>query len=182
MSESRFKFGRYMKELRLRKGLSKKRASIALGYKSDGMINTIEQGFGPIPIEKIHPISRLYDIDPDEIIEKLRDCEPELHEKYMQLQRDISRHLVDRIGKIESHEKAEIARRWKGPMSDNLTYVNHSSVWNWNLYIMSTWGSMPKYQLSFDFKPRYSNIIHLKDHQKAHVSPDSPYMTARGLL
>ena len=125
--EKRFEFAEYMKALREKKGLSKRKASILLGYKSDGTINGIEQARMPVPIEKIHGFARLYGVDVSEILEKIKDCEPELYEKYTTLERDITRHFSSRImGRPELAAHHLPFPGQKGFGSDNVSYANKS--------------------------------------------------------
>jgi len=95
--DKRLEFGRYIREARQKRGLSKFKASKALGYKTDGVINQVEQGKCPIPIDKIHPYARVLNIDPQELLDKIQECEPELFVKYLRLEKDIIEHFSARV-------------------------------------------------------------------------------------
>ena len=83
----RIEFGHYMRDIRMASGLSKFKTSIALGYKSSGTLDSIEQGRGPIPIDKIPQIAKLYNVPLDDFLEKIKEAEPELYNRYMRLKR-----------------------------------------------------------------------------------------------
>ena len=93
----RKEFGRYMRSIRHEIGFSLQKASEKLGYKTLGTLQYVERGLGPLPVEKIHPIAKLYKIDVEEILEKVKECEPELYRKYMALEKDLFDYLTEQI-------------------------------------------------------------------------------------
>jgi transcriptional regulator with XRE-family HTH domain len=102
--------GRYIKAAREKRGLSKFKASLALGYKSDGTINAIEQGRMPIPVEKIHAVADLYGIELEDLLDKLQECEPELYAKYVTLERAFYRSFTGSIMRAGSGLRGQMAR------------------------------------------------------------------------
>lgn len=102
--------GRYIKDAREERGLSKFKASLALGYKSDGTINAIEQGRMPIPVEKIHAVAELYGIELEALLDKLQECEPELYAKYVTLEKAFFRRFTSSIMRAGSGLRPDFAR------------------------------------------------------------------------
>ena len=80
----RKEFAKYMREARQKAGLSKLRASIEIGYDSDGTINAVEQGRTSIPPYKIFTIARVYNLDIVDFLEKIKNCDPKLYKKYQE--------------------------------------------------------------------------------------------------
>jgi len=135
MNEKRIDFGKYLKAHREKKGLSKRKASLALGYKSDGTINSVEQGFGPLPVEKIHPVAELYGIPLDELLDRIRTHEPQLYAKYTALWDQMVGHFTRKVAGLPRHHLPFAAQEG---MSDNVSYSNHRDRVRDLLYIMST--------------------------------------------
>jgi len=106
--DKRKEFGNYLRSLRKARGLSERQVAIKLGYKGTGTTHQVEQGISPLPVEKIHPIAKLYRVDAEEIIEKLKIYEPELYAKYMILEKDFSEYLLHQI---KNFSKSKTARR-----------------------------------------------------------------------
>lgn len=90
----REEFGSWIRTIRKQKGISLKEVSTSLGYKSRGTIICVETGYTSLPVEKIHPLAKLYGLDPSEILDKIRECEPDLYAKYRTLTRDILHHYI----------------------------------------------------------------------------------------
>jgi len=84
----------YLRSARNKANLSKFRAAQILGYKSDGTINAIEQARAPLPIEKIHPIARAYNLNIIDLLNMIKHCDPELYNKYLTIEKDITRHKL----------------------------------------------------------------------------------------
>lgn len=93
----RYEFGKYMKAWRVAAGLTLHGAASVLGYKSIGTINNVEQGLTPVPVEKLHPLIKLYSLDPVDFLTKLADCEPELYERYMTLRRQFEDEFMSNL-------------------------------------------------------------------------------------
>ena len=93
----RKKFGSYIRSLRKEKGITKRQLAENLGYKGMGTIHLVEQGTTPLPIDKIHPLARVLTVDVEEILEQLKDCEPELYRKYTLLEKDLLDYLLEGI-------------------------------------------------------------------------------------
>lgn len=109
----REEFARYIKTAREQTGLSKFSAGKALGYQSDGIINAIEQGRTPLPIEHIHRIAKLYNLDVEDLLSKIAECEPRLYHRYEILQEDIIAHFAKRVvGQRTSISDADQARHY----------------------------------------------------------------------
>jgi len=109
--DKRKKFGRYIRSLREARGMSKRQVAIKLGYKGTGTTHLVEQGFTPLPVEKIHPIARLYKVDVEEILEKLKEYEPDLYAKYMTLEKDFSDYLLNQV---KNFSRSKTVRRLAG--------------------------------------------------------------------
>jgi len=128
--------GRWLKAKREAKGLSIRKASELLGYPTMGMLNSLEYSKGNLPVEKIHPIAEAYGIPIDEMLEKIREYEPDLFEKYMTLKKQFYSDFSRRVMGIRP---GEIALHHQDFMSDKSTYGNYSAPGvRDKLYIMST--------------------------------------------
>lgn len=92
--EERKQFGDWIKGKRNETGLSLWQVSKKLGYKSRGTLACVECGQTPLPLEKIFDLAELYKIDLDDILDKLGECEPELHGKFMALRARFLKHLT----------------------------------------------------------------------------------------
>jgi transcriptional regulator with XRE-family HTH domain len=106
--DKRKEFGKYIQVLRQDRGLTKRQAAMKLGYKGLGTLHSVEQGVAPIPIDKIHPIAKLYKVDAEEILDKLKIYEPELYAKYITPEKDFAEYLVY---KIKNFSKSKTAHR-----------------------------------------------------------------------
>ncbi len=130
--EKRKEFGRYIQEMRESKGISKRRAAAALGYKGLGTIHSVEQGINPLPVEKIYPLARIYEVDVGGIIEKLKECEPELYEKFVSLEKDFFDEFTRRVRRYGATRKEGVgveAAYYRRPYGE----VEHKRV-NHNIY------------------------------------------------
>lgn len=140
----RYEFGKWLKSIRIEKGLSQHKASKLLGYRSNGTINAIEQGIGILPVEKIHPLSKAYGLDIAELLNKMKGFEPDLYLKYMTLEQDIINNFTRQIRSYGTATLTAMGAKAlhhnpfpeNGRMSDNVTYVNNRT--RHILYIMST--------------------------------------------
>lgn len=88
-NEGRKEFGHWLRSMRKETGLSLMEVSKDLGYESRGTISSVESGFTSLPIEQIHPISEVYEIDANRVLDKLFEHEHDLWTKYMKLAGDI---------------------------------------------------------------------------------------------
>jgi transcriptional regulator with XRE-family HTH domain len=121
--EKRIEMGRYIKSAREATGLTKLKASTMLGYRSDGTINAVEQGRTPIPVEKIHAIAALYQLDLNALLDKIQQCEPELYVKYLELEKNFYRGFTSSIMRAGTGLRADFARhhrRFSGGGVDGL--------------------------------------------------------------
>jgi len=94
---NRKSFGLYIRSIRMREDLTLQGAAEQLGYKTIGTLANVERGITPLPVEKIHPIARLYQVDVEDVLEKVKECEPELYRKYMALEKDLFDYLTEQI-------------------------------------------------------------------------------------
>jgi len=116
---NRKSFGEYIKSMRHKEGLTLQEVSETLGYKSVGTLVNVERGLGPLPVEKIHPIAQVYKIDVEEILEQLKECEPELYRKYILLEKDLLGYLLEGI---KSMGNSKAFKRISQAVSDNIYY------------------------------------------------------------
>jgi len=89
--------GKYLKGKRLEAGLTQHGASALMGYRSNGTVNTIEQGINPIPIERVFDFSEIYKIPINDLLGKLKECDPERHELFMALQWRFERLILSKM-------------------------------------------------------------------------------------
>ncbi|MBA7651543.1 hypothetical protein ES703_59362 [subsurface metagenome] len=102
-------FGEWIKDIRNQKKMTLREASERLGYKTRGTMAGVESGQMPLPIEKIFEIAKLYEIDIKDLLEKLKECEPELYEKYQILEEGFERTLFQKIRSYGSGRRSEAA-------------------------------------------------------------------------
>lgn len=95
--QKRRDFGEWIKNIRNKKKMTLREASERLGYKTRGTMAGVESGQMPLPIERIFEIAKLYEIDIKDLLEKLKECEPELYEKYQILEEGFERTLFQKI-------------------------------------------------------------------------------------
>jgi len=105
--------------MRIREGLTLQGTAEQLGYKTIGTLANVERGITPLPIEKIHPIAQLYKIEVEEILEQLKECEPELYRKYILLEKDLLGYLLEGI---KSMGNSKAFKRISQAVSDNIYY------------------------------------------------------------
>lgn len=95
--EGRKAFGKWIKGIRKKRKLSQFKAGVLVGYRSNGTINSVEQGLTPLPIEKIFDIAYAYDISVQEILEKLKEYEPEQYRKFKALEERFERRMLRKM-------------------------------------------------------------------------------------
>ncbi|MBA7492401.1 hypothetical protein ES702_02951 [subsurface metagenome] len=105
----RREFGEWIKSIRKEKKMTLRGAAESLGYKTRGTIAGVESGQMPLPIERIFEIAKLYEIDIRDILEKLKECEPELYEKYQILEEGFERTLFKKLRSYGRANRAEVA-------------------------------------------------------------------------
>ncbi len=143
---NRVEFARYMRSAREKAGLSKFAAGKALGYISDGTINGVEQGRTGLPVEQIHPVSRLYGIPIDELLEKIKECEPNLYKKYLRLQEDIITHFAKQVAVQRSNSIDHGHARHHYPF--------HNGLFEQLTYSISYQNLKPMVQMGMDLRER----------------------------
>ncbi len=141
-------FGLWLRSKRMEKDLTLEKASERLGYTSNGILANLERGAGTLPVEKIHPISEIYEIDLVELLKQIKLYEPALYQKYTQIAKAVITH----------YDKSKVSHAFAfhhTPFQDSLealgegnqlpnnnTYVNQEETIKDTLrkmYIMSTW-------------------------------------------
>jgi len=111
--QKRKEFGEWIKNIRNEKKMTLREASERLGYKTRGTMAGVESGQMPLPIERIFEIARLYEINIKELLEKLKECEPELYEKYQILEEGFERTLFQKIRSYGRGSRSEVALHHK---------------------------------------------------------------------
>jgi transcriptional regulator with XRE-family HTH domain len=171
MGSSRKDVGRLIKSKRNAKGLTLQALSERLGYRSIGTINNIELGLTPIPIEKLHPITRALDIDLSWFLDFLREAEPDLHQKYMVLKQQFEDEFMGNLRRAVAGRSSEIsaeeARHHLGfpsPFDPEEMQARKLTI----IYIIRTWLNLvgavlgQPQQLVLDLKesdPRIDNLF-----------------------
>lgn len=105
----RREFGEWIKSIRKEKNMSLREASESMGYKTRGTMAGVESGQMPLPIEKIFEIAKVYEMDIKELLEKLKECEPELYDKYQILEEGFERTLFQKIRSYGRAGRADVA-------------------------------------------------------------------------
>jgi len=111
--QKRKEFGEWIKNIRNEKKMTLREASERLGYKTRGTMAGVESGQMPLPIERIFEIAKLYEMDIKDLLEKLKECEPELYEKYQVLEEGFERTLFQKIRSYGSGKRSEVALNHK---------------------------------------------------------------------
>lgn len=104
----REEFGRYLKSIRTSRRMSQLEVSRKLGYKSLGTLHNVEAGLTPLPIDKIHPLAKIYGLNLEDLLGRLRECEPELYARYEALARDIISEFTTRLMSFGRGDAAQV--------------------------------------------------------------------------
>jgi len=96
-------FGSWIREKRKEAGYSVPEAARKIGF-SIGRLKQIECGYDPIPLMRLFDIIKIYEIDLEELLERLQAWEPELYEKFIFLERKFLELFVNRY---TSHRQAQ---------------------------------------------------------------------------
>jgi len=108
-TKKRREFGEWIKSIRNKKKMSLREASERLGYKTRGTMAGVEAGQMPLPIERIFELAGLYEMDITELLEKLKECEPELYEKYQILEDGFEKTLFQKIRSYGRGSREDVA-------------------------------------------------------------------------
>jgi len=108
-TKKRKEFGEWIKNIRNEKKMTLRDASERLGYKTRGTMAGVESGQMPLPIERIFEIAKLYEIEINDLLAKLKECEPELYEKYQTLEEGFERTLFQKIRSYGKGSRADMA-------------------------------------------------------------------------
>jgi len=81
----RVAFGKWLQKKRTEAGYTQSSAAKELGFISKASVVGYENGISSVPIERIFHISKVYRIALSEILERLKDYEPQIYEKYERL-------------------------------------------------------------------------------------------------
>lgn len=107
--KKRREFGEWIKSIRKENKMTLREASESLGYKTRGTMAGVESGQMPLPIERIFEIAKIYQMDIKELLEKLKECEPELYGKYQILEEGFERTLFQKIRSYGRGSRADMA-------------------------------------------------------------------------
>lgn len=144
MNIKRAYFGKWLQEKRLERGLTQ--GQVAQKLELSGKIVSLwEGGFTAVPIERIFSLVEIYDIDMKELLEKLKEYEPDIYSRFMMLKKGFTGYLTGLIGTHRHHRPFSMGRHRR--TSDNRTYVNQLRTADklGTMYIMST--NMPESEL-----------------------------------
>lgn len=81
----RVAFGKWLQKKRTDAGYTQSSAAQQLGFVSKASVVGYENGISSVPIERIFHISKVYRIALSEILERLKEYEPQIYEKYERL-------------------------------------------------------------------------------------------------
>lgn len=80
--------GKWLKELRLRAGLSQMQLAEILSFKYYTFISQVENGFGRVPTDSMEAWAKALGAEPSEFARKLLSCyEPELYRLLFEVKR-----------------------------------------------------------------------------------------------
>jgi transcriptional regulator with XRE-family HTH domain len=171
--EKRKEFGEWLRSVRKRKDLSLNGAARRLGYATKGTLIGIECGQASIPVEKVHPIAELYGIDLQVLLDKLKECEPDLYEKFVSLERNFFQDFTRRLETLRTSTGGRSSSIVRGPdgeqvLRHHLPYPALPDLVD-SLYIIGSTGQEtlipPEYyqmtQLPLDFGAQAEKVIPL---------------------
>jgi transcriptional regulator with XRE-family HTH domain len=107
--KKRREFGEWIKDKRKERGITLLDLAEKMGYNSRGTIGGVEAGQMPLPVEKIFRLAEILRIPLNDILEKIRECEPELYEKYITLEQGFEKALFQKIRSYGKAKGAEAA-------------------------------------------------------------------------
>lgn len=107
--KKRREFGEWIKSKRKKKGITLMELAEKMGYNSRGTIGGVEAGQMPLPVEKIFSLAENLGIQQKELLEKIRECEPELYEKYLTLEEGFEKTFFKKLRSYGRARGAEIA-------------------------------------------------------------------------
>lgn len=81
----RVAFGKWLQKKRTEAGYTQSSAAQELGFVSKASVVGYENGISSVPIERIFHISKVYRIALSEILDRLKEYEPQIYEKYERL-------------------------------------------------------------------------------------------------
>ena len=81
----RVAFGKWLQKKRIEAGHTQTSAAQKLGFVSKASVVGYENGISSLPIERIFQISKAYGITLSEILERLKEYEPQIYEKHERL-------------------------------------------------------------------------------------------------
>jgi transcriptional regulator with XRE-family HTH domain len=80
---SQSRLGVYLKEARIKRGLTQKSVSDTLGYSTPQFVSNWERGLSPIPIDTLKTLLKLYSLSLSEIVNKaMEEQEASLREAF----------------------------------------------------------------------------------------------------
>lgn len=139
--KKRREFGEWIKDKRRERGITLLELSEKLGYNSRGTIGGVEAGQMPLPIEKIFKTAEILHVPIKEMLEKMKECEPELYGKYEALEQGFEKELFQKIRSYGRAKGAEAAYHHKEKREEiegktRKQYYILSDVNTWILRIM----------------------------------------------
>lgn len=114
----RKELGQWLRNIRKRRGFSLTGAARRLGYATKGTLTNIECGIASIPIEQIHPLARLYEIDLTEFLRKLAECEPDLYRKFALLEKNFRDDFMSMMTRVPMNRSSLVGAR--GPDGERI--------------------------------------------------------------
>lgn len=89
-------FGNWLRSRRKKAGLTTKQVAHHWGV-CEARVKQIECGYDPVPLFRLFDIPDLYELDLEEILERLRSAEPDLYARYRLLERKFLELFVKRF-------------------------------------------------------------------------------------
>lgn len=138
--DKRKELGWWLRDIRKRRGYSLTGAARRLGYATKGTLTNIECGIASIPIEQIHPIARLYEIDLTEFLKKLEECQPDLYRKFSILEKNFRDDFMALLTRAPMNRSSLISGR--GPDGEQVArhHVPYPTSEVDRLYIIRSYG------------------------------------------
>ncbi|MDC0980301.1 helix-turn-helix transcriptional regulator [Bdellovibrionales bacterium] len=83
--------GKYLREKRVSLNLTQREVAKELGYTTAQFLSNVERGVCAFPIDQLGKLSRLYDIDKQEILNLLMDEYEDIFRKALKMKRRLGR-------------------------------------------------------------------------------------------
>ena len=93
----RVAFGKWLQLKRQERGISQTEAAKKLDFLSKASIVGYENGISPVPIKRMFDLCEAYNIEVEEMLDKLKEYEPQIYEKFRFLEDRFFQHFIKKV-------------------------------------------------------------------------------------